>query len=989
MSKIMVAAIALLMLSSLLVLAGGEPTEDGDGDSDGDSDGSRATLTVTRFVESKVPVDVNFETSSLNETYHLSVPNSCTVTSASMTINGLERYRLRGSPSGFFDPVGYNHIAYYGQMGVFPPRQSPGNYENIRWDPRSEDMVKVADGTTYDTQTPFGANPPNYPYHHFDLMLNTSGMVRLTVEWRGFGYCSSNDTNTHGVKAFLWNHSGNVWYKFGSYAANDTVGQVRTLTTTLMRPWDFTDRFGHLNLLVFGQHDEAQGGGWTDPGSISSDFVSATVLKNDTLQQPSGPGLAIGPAADFWSHEGAFTSSVTLGDGSGFKGALQSYIDTVAPAPGTVPIPFRFTVGRSTFAELRVTDLRVTVREVENQPPMFLGAKDVTMTEDQDLGRAIDLKDHFDDDHQGSDLLYDVEYAENASAVEAVIHPDGHSVNFLTVADDWAGSLEFRFNATDVWGKSATSTPFKVTVEEVNDRPVLVDPGDQFLDEDSPFELNVTAVDPDVPYGDSVTFGDDSDMFDIEPRTGRISFTPVQEDIGEHRVMISVTDSHGLSDTLALLMTVVDLNDAPIIDDPGQLEVLEDGTLDIRLTVFDEDGDTQFTWVLVGGVGSMKIGQYDGRLSWIPGGEHVGVTNVSVLCTDRRGAAGQLNLSILVVNVNDVPVLDPLDPQQLVEGSPFSHTITFADPDLDEDPDESHTLTIEPQLFPVLPGGVVSFTPGNEHVGVHLLTVTLTDGAGATDVLEWELTVANVNEPPTIEEVEEQTWLEGSRVVLVIEAHDPDLGDVLTFSDSTSIFDIDPISGEINFTPQQMNVGKHTLRIVATDPAGLYADVYFDVTIIAFNDPPEVGIRVVTLKEDLEEGDQLSLAADVDDVDNGVGDFTYFWTLDGKEVGNDPTLDLNDLGPGRHRVELRVNDGDNDATASYEFKVSEVEEGFPWTWVVLAVVIAVVAVVGWKAFLAVQDTGSGKGTVKVEPEPKEPEVTEPVVDDTFEGWQGR
>jgi hypothetical protein len=701
--------------------------------------------------------------------------------------------------------------------------------------------------------------------------------------------------------------------------------------------------------------------------------------------------VAIGPAADFWSHDGAFTSTVTLDDGSGLKGALQTYIDSVAPAPGNVLVPLRFTVERSTFAEIRVTTLSVTVREVDNQPPRFLGAKEVTMAEDEDLVKAIDLRDHFDDDHQGTDLLYAVEYAANASAVEAVIHPDGHSVNLLTVADDWAGTLEFRFNATDVWGKAASSSNFTVTVEEVSDRPTLVDPGDQFLDEDGLYELNVTAVDPDIPYGDSLAFGDDTDMFDIDPATGRIAFTPVQADIGEHEVMLTVTDSTGLSDSLTVLMTVVDLNDAPVIEDPGQLEVLEDGTLDTRLIVHDEDGDTQFTWVLVGGVGSMKLGQYDGRLSWIPGGEHVGVTNVTVLCTDARGAAGQLNLSILVININDAPVLDPLDPEQLVEGSPFSHTIGFYDPDVEEDPDEDHTITIEPELFPVLPGGVVSFTPGNEHVGVHVLTVTVTDVAGVSDTLEWELTVANVNEPPTIGDVEDQTWLEGSRAVLVIEASDPDLGDVLTYSDSTSIFDIDPRTGEINFTPKQMNVGKHTLRIVVTDPAGLYADVYFEVTIVAFNDPPEVLIRVVTLKEDLEEGDQLSLASDVEDVDNKVGDFTYFWYLDGKEVGNEPTLDLNDLGPGSHRVELRVNDGDNDATASYEFDVSEVEEGFPWTRVVIAVVLVVVAVVGWKAFRAVQDTGSGREVVRIgpEPEPEEPEPSPYDDGSAFQGWQGR
>ncbi|NIS10728.1 MAG: hypothetical protein GWN18_01740, partial [Thermoplasmata archaeon] len=56
---------------------------------DDDRDGSRATLTVRRFMEHRVPVDVNFETSARNTTYHISVPSSSTVTSASITVQGM------------------------------------------------------------------------------------------------------------------------------------------------------------------------------------------------------------------------------------------------------------------------------------------------------------------------------------------------------------------------------------------------------------------------------------------------------------------------------------------------------------------------------------------------------------------------------------------------------------------------------------------------------------------------------------------------------------------------------------------------------------------------------------------------------------------------------------------------------------------------------------------------------------------------------------
>jgi len=67
------------------------------------------------------------------------------------------------------------------------------------------------------------------------------------------------------------------------------------------------------------------------------------------------------------------------------------------------------------------------------------------------------LAQSFDDDYNGNDLLYSVDYQENSSAVRAEIHADGHHVNLVTVADDWAGELVFRFSAMDVWGLTTVS----------------------------------------------------------------------------------------------------------------------------------------------------------------------------------------------------------------------------------------------------------------------------------------------------------------------------------------------------------------------------------------------------------------------------------------------------------------------------------------------------------------------------------------------------
>jgi hypothetical protein len=558
--------------------------------------------------------------------------------------------------------------------------------------------------------------------------------------------------------------------------------------------------------------------------------------------------------------------------------------------------------------------------------------------------------------------VYAVVYEENASAVSAEIGVDGHSVDFITVAPDWAGALAFRFNATDAWGLSAVSSDFVVTVAEVNDLPVFTDPGDQYMDEDAPFELNLTVLEPDLPYGDELTFTDDTDLFDVDLNTGRIAFTPDQDDVGTYDVRLTVQDRTGDGDALTVTFIVTDVNDAPVIVDPGELLAHEGRYFSYNFTTVDEDPGDVSTWQLVGGVGTMFLGSQNGRLTWIPASEHVGEVNVSIIARDRGGAANQLQVTILVLNVNDPPEMDELDKAQLTEGEVFTYKVWVRDEDLAVDPGEAHTFVVDPPLFDIGADGTILFTPTNDDVGLYLLNVTVRDADGLSVTIAWEVEVRNVNQPPVVDTLEDQRWVEDEPVYLTIVAHDPDVGDRITFSDSTSMFDIHPRTGVINFTPKQANVGEHSMQIKVTDLSGLTDTLYFELTIVEFNDPPVVSIRVETLKETLREGDLLSLAADVTDEDDDRRDLYYEWTLDGEEVGTEDTLTLTDLRPGDHTVRLTVDDGTNKVNTDHSFTVEAEEVPFPWVGLIVGIIVlAIVAVLVVKVVLPMVPRWLGKG----------------------------
>jgi hypothetical protein len=62
------------------------------------------------------------------------------------------------------------------------------------------------------------------------------------------------------------------------------------------------------------------------------------------------------------------------------------------------------------------------------------------------------------------------------------------------------------------------------------------------------------AVDPDK--GDRLTFSDNTELFDIDPNTGKISFLPTREHIGKHQISVMVADKYNTTSTTIFELTI-------------------------------------------------------------------------------------------------------------------------------------------------------------------------------------------------------------------------------------------------------------------------------------------------------------------------------------------------------------------------------------------------------------------------------------------------
>lgn len=113
------------------------------------------------------------------------------------------------------------------------------------------------------------------------------------------------------------------------------------------------------------------------------------------------------------------------------------------------------------------------------------------------------------------------------------------------------------------------------------------------------------------------------------------------------------------------------------------------------------------------------------------------------------------------------------------------------------------------------------------------------DGAADGGMLAF-LDVGGGGNPPTITSTPVTAATQGVSYSYDVDATDPDVGDVLTYSldIKPTGMGIDAGSGLITWTPGSTQAGSITVKARATDPIGLFATQTFTITVATVNHPP-------------------------------------------------------------------------------------------------------------------------------------------------------
>jgi hypothetical protein len=477
-------------------------------------------------------------------------------------------------------------------------------------------------------------------------------------------------------------------------------------------------------------------------------------------------------------------------------------------------------------------------------------------------------------------MVYTVAMADG-SPLPGWLHFDANQRRFNGMPqDEDVGSFQVTVTATGQEDQLAFGDTFALNVDNVNDPPRQANqvPG-QKTAEDQAFSLTMPPdafLDDDIDTGDvvalSATREDGSALpswLAFDPVSATFSGTPLSADVGSVRLRVTATDSANTRAEQMFQIDVINANDTPTVAVaiPNQAAP-EDASFSFTFpeeTFGDEDGD-KLSYEALRQDGSplpvwLKFDAGKRTFTGTPADADVGQLLLAITARDPSDASIQAPFVVDVTDTNDPPALAvQLADQAATQATAWTWTVpgdTFTDPDTDSGDmfswgaKLSNGSPLPAWLALDAATGTFSGTPADGDVGSLSIDVTATDRGGASAADTFALTIANVNDPPTVaQSIPDQIAEEASPFQFTVPDFafsDPDLdaGETLTFSGSVEggaplpgwlVFD--PASRTFTGTPSTADIGVLPVAVTVADLSGATATDVFAITISELNDDP-------------------------------------------------------------------------------------------------------------------------------------------------------
>jgi VCBS repeat-containing protein len=609
-----------------------------------------------------------------------------------------------------------------------------------------------------------------------------------------------------------------------------------------------------------------------NPPVIVSD-ATATAQENQTLAYTA---IATDPEGDAvtYSISGTDAARFNINSATGVV-TFKAAPNFEAPADSNGDNQYQIVVTATDGEDSSAQAVTISVANVNEAPTVTSGAA-ATVNENQTAAYTTTATDP----DAGTVLTYSLSGTDaalfNINSGTGVVTFKA-APNFEAPADAGANNqYNFIVTATDAGGLSDDQA-VAITVANVNEAPTVTSAATATVDENQTAAYTTTATDPDA--GTVLTYslsGTDAALFNINSGTGVVTFKAAPNfeapaDAGannQYNFIVTATDAGGLSDDQAVAITVANVNEAPTVTSGAAATVNENQTAAYTTTATDPDAGTVLSYSLSGTDAALfNINSGTGVVTFktAPNFEapaDAGANNqynFIVTATDAGGLSDDQAVAITVANVNEAPTVTSGAAATVNENQTAAYTTTATDPDAGTVLTYSLSGT-DAALFDINSGtGVVTFktAPNFEapaDAGAnnqYNFIVTATDAGGLSDDQAVAITVANVNEAPTVTSGATATVDENQTAAYTTTATDPDAGTVLTYSLSgtdAALFDINSGTGVVTFktapnfeAPADAGANnQYNFIVTATDAGGLSDDQAVAITVANVNEAPTV-----------------------------------------------------------------------------------------------------------------------------------------------------
>jgi hypothetical protein len=281
-------------------------------------------------------------------------------------------------------------------------------------------------------------------------------------------------------------------------------------------------------------------------------------------------------------------------------------------------------------------------------PPVLLPLPDLILNEDTVLENATSLFFYISDkDTILANLVITIDSSDTNCSL---VMNEYLSFNIIPNSD-WFGTLNATISVSD--GLVSVNDTFMITVLPKPDAPRFKDIEKKiYSTEDEELHTFIEAFDPDM---DTILYSDDSELFDIDPATGEIRFTPNQNQVNNSPIKFNITISDGVLSTKAQFeLFVENVPSPPVVFSIAQQYAEVNKTYRLTVKAFDMDGSRLYFY---DNTDIFVININTGEIKFTPTNNDIGLHTIKIIVSDEDYLTGNTTF-LLKVNASTEPPID-------------------------------------------------------------------------------------------------------------------------------------------------------------------------------------------------------------------------------------------------------------------------------------------------------------------------------------------